>query len=425
MTVEPVALPPKEAIAYWKGKVPVSGTEYKQMSDAARTRAFAVSSLARADQVATMQHAIGKAIADGETFNDFKKRVADVAKNAQLRPWQLANIYRTNVQSAYMAGRYAQMKRVTKSRPYWRYVAVGDRRTRPDHLALHGKVYPHDHEFWDSFYPPNGFACRCSVQTLSDFQMRKRGLKPETDMPDIVHAKHPTTGEPLPPVRPKPDAGFATNVGKDWHAGLTPSELPDDTEHVSLTHSAICRNSVEFSSHTGNKCKPPLHELDSRHILPVGNADLLSSGLPSEEYVKAFLDEFGIQHINASKLHKLPCGHPLIISKSLFIDKRTRQWKVKKSGRERYLKLLAQTIKNPFEVWRVPSEISGKPMDTLRLVRLFQTEEKKVGGFSVFNLINGRKWSGATAFTPKLKNEAAMYAYLEKYREGVLLYREP
>jgi len=423
--IEPVALPPEEARKYWKGKVPVSGAEYRQMSKSARTRAFAVSSLARSDQIATMQHAISKAISDGETFADFKKRVADVAKESELRPWQLANIYRTNVQSAYMAGRYAQMKRTTKSRPFWRYVAVGDNRARVDHLALHGKVYAHDHEFWDSFYPPNGFACRCSAQTLSDFQMRKRGLKAETDMPDIIHAKHPTTGEPLPPVRPKPDAGFATNVGNDWLSGLTPSELLDDVELVSVAHKAVCRTSVEFAIGKAKGCKPPLHELDSRHVLPVRDADLLSSGLSSEEYVKAFLEEFGINHINASKMHKLPCGHPLVISKHLFIDKRSQQWKVKKSGREQYLKLLAQTIKKPFEVWQVPSELSGKPMDVLRLVRLFQTEEKKVGGFSVFNLVGGRKWLGATSFTPKLKNEKAMYAYLEKYREGILLYREP
>lgn len=424
--IKPVALPPEEAIAYWKDKVPVSASKYKQLSEEVRSRAFAVSSLARADQVAAMQQAIGKAIEDGESFSDFKKRIADVTKEAQLRPWQLANIYRTNIQSAYMAGRYSQMKQASKSRPYWRYVAVGDQQTRIDHLALHGKVYPHDHEFWDTYYPPNGFACRCSVQSLSDFQMRKRGLKAEKDMPDIVHAKHPITGEPLPPVRPKPDAGFATNVGNNWRSGLSPSELADDSQLVSKAHGAVCRTSVEFAGYQrGGACTPPLAELEERHLLPVKDTDLLPAGLSSEEYVKAFLKEFGLSGLRGSALHSLPSGHPLVISKSLFIDKKTGLWKVKKSGREQYLKVLARTIKNPFEVWQVPSELTGKPVHVLRTLRVFSGENGRIGGFGVFNLVNGRKWVGATTFTPKINNEKAMFKYLEKQREGILLYREP
>ncbi|SHI60651.1 PBECR2 nuclease fold domain-containing protein [Halodesulfovibrio aestuarii] len=424
--IKPVALPPEVAIAYWKDKVPVSASEYKALNESARSRAFAVSSLARVDQVAAMQDAIGRAIKDGETFEDFKKRIVEIAKNAELRPWQLANIYRTNIQSAYMAGRYTQMKRTTKSRPYWRYVAVGDQQTRLDHLALHGKVYPHDHEFWDSFFPPNGFGCRCSVQSLSDFQMRKRGLKAEKDMPGIVHAKHPATGEPLPPVRPKPDAGFAANVGKNWHSGLTPSELPDETQLVSKTHGAVCRASIAFAGHQkGAGCTPPLAELEERHILPVTAADLLPEGLSSEQYVKAFLSEFGLPSVKASTLHTLPSGHPVVISKSLFIDKKTGLWKVKKSGREQHLRLLARTIKNPFEVWQVPSELTGKPVHVLRTLRVFTGENGRIGGFGVFNLVNGRKWVGATTFTPKLGNEKGMLKYLEKQRQGVLLYREP
>lgn len=41
-----------------------------------------------------------------------------------------------------------------------------DRRVRPSHAILDGKVYPADHEFWATHYPPNGFRCRCGVRTL-------------------------------------------------------------------------------------------------------------------------------------------------------------------------------------------------------------------------------------------------------------------
>jgi hypothetical protein len=65
-------------------------------------------------------------------------------------------------------------------------------------------------------------------------------------------------------------------------------------------------------------------------------------------------------------------------------------------------------------------------MPVLRLIRLFRDEEEaRIGGFAVFNLVRGREWQGATTFTPKLGNEAAMLKYMERQRQGALLYREP
>lgn len=69
---------------------------------------------------------------------------------------RVENIFRTNMQVAYSAGRYKKMQAVKASRPYWQYIAVMDKRVRPSHAILHEKVYPADHEFWSSNYPPNG-----------------------------------------------------------------------------------------------------------------------------------------------------------------------------------------------------------------------------------------------------------------------------
>lgn len=46
-------------------------------------------------------------------------------------PWRVATICRTNVQTAYNAGRYAQQSAMHSARPYWQYLAVLDERTRP------------------------------------------------------------------------------------------------------------------------------------------------------------------------------------------------------------------------------------------------------------------------------------------------------
>nr|WP_300630027.1 phage minor head protein [Pseudomonas sp.] len=80
------------------------------------------------------------------------------------------------MQSAYMAGRKAEMEETAESHPYWHYVAILDNKTRPSHRALGGTVYRHDDPAWSAIYPLNGFNCRCRVTALSESAVKRRGL---------------------------------------------------------------------------------------------------------------------------------------------------------------------------------------------------------------------------------------------------------
>lgn len=70
------------------------------------------------------------------------------------------------------------------------YDAVNDSHTRPSHLAMDGKVFPADSPIWDTWFPPNGFRCRCTVRTLSKRQVEQRGLKVETSFPAVAPDPH-------------------------------------------------------------------------------------------------------------------------------------------------------------------------------------------------------------------------------------------
>ena len=49
------------------------------------------------------------------------------------------------------------------------YRTAGDDKVRPEHAALHGVTLPPSDPFWDEYYQPNGWNCRCTVvQVLKD-----------------------------------------------------------------------------------------------------------------------------------------------------------------------------------------------------------------------------------------------------------------
>lgn len=100
-------------------------------------------------------------------------------------PGYLETVYRTNVATAYGAGRYRQIltPEVMEARPWVQYRTADDGRVRPSHEALDMTVYRIDAESWRSIAPPNGYNCRCSVVTLDDeeasgYQDNKRDSPP-------------------------------------------------------------------------------------------------------------------------------------------------------------------------------------------------------------------------------------------------------
>lgn len=213
-------LPFEEAIKFFleKGLI-LSPNSWRDIWQAAHTNAFTVARVTAVDVLEEIRKGVEAAIQSGSTLQEFQKAFSELLSRKgwfspsgldaevplpdgtvrkRLTPWRLETIYRTNVQSAYSTGRYRQMMDVASRRPYWMYDAVGDMRTRPSHAAMDGKVYRFDHPFWDQWYPPNGFNCRCTVRTLSASQLERSALTEQTSG-----------------VSEKPDEGFRYNPGRE------------------------------------------------------------------------------------------------------------------------------------------------------------------------------------------------------------------
>jgi len=225
VTVSLAPLPMKEAADFWRNKIKLGPTEFAKLSDEAKIKAFGISGIAKGDELTTVYNALQRAIEQGISFGDFKKECAEIFTRrgwTGKREWRVQNIFRTNIQTAYNSGRYQKQKENAEYFPYLQYNAVGDRRTRPTHAAMNGKVFPINHPFWDTWYPPNGYRCRCSTLSLTEGQVKRRGLTVETEDPTDtpVEIADPRTGAKMTVQQLLPDPGFAHHPGKVWLESL-------------------------------------------------------------------------------------------------------------------------------------------------------------------------------------------------------------
>lgn len=238
---------PENAIAYLKQKRVTESWDWQDMLDDAHVSAFTIAKSAEMDVAHDIHQAVLKAAETGQTFDDFKRDLMPVLEKKgwvgrqtvpnpetgeeQMvtlgTPHRLKTIYQTNLQSAYMAGRYAEMSAATATHPYWQYVTVNDGKVREAHRKLHGQVFAADDPVWDTLYPPLDYHCRCRVRPLSRSQgaaLVQPSPKLESIIVDI--GTNPATGEERYAQRTgfrlpdgtfaAPSAGFNANQGKTF-----------------------------------------------------------------------------------------------------------------------------------------------------------------------------------------------------------------
>lgn len=216
----------KAAVEFLKKKKSVSKEEFLKMDEASRAKAFMVSGYTKAEVLDSFLQALTEAVELGSTKEEFQKKMDTFLEEngyEGVNPFKADVIFRTNLQTAYNAGHYKSMTddTVMKLRPFWQYRTAADGNVREEHAQMHGKVYRADDPIWDVWYPPNGFRCRCSVVSLSERQVKERGLTVETKPPRKVDRE---TGEIL---ESRPDKGFATNPAKQvWEPDLTVLSTP-------------------------------------------------------------------------------------------------------------------------------------------------------------------------------------------------------
>jgi SPP1 gp7 family putative phage head morphogenesis protein len=432
--------PPEAAQQYLQGKGYTITDSWKDLPAEAHARTFTVARATRVEILQAIREELQRAMDEGLPFQAFQQNLkprlqamgwwgkAIDKETGEITPYpgtgrpvelgsvrRLETIYRTNMQTAYMAGRWKEYMRRADRAPFLQYVAVMDGRTRPSHAALNGRVFRITDPVWEKIYPPNGFNCRCRTRQLTQRDLDRRdldvssseGYVNDVTQPDRRGRRITRTVVKLPGMDRgfAPDLGWDYNPGQAWLKPFTPPPL--DALPVTFPQGVTLPGLPTPEKYAA--------------------ADLLPANATPEEYAAAFLDEFGATP-GKPVVFKDKAGDPLTIDESLFQDK-DGNWKADKHDRGRFMKLLAHAVKNPDEIWLRWEESRDQPGKWLlkrRYIKSLEIESQDglQFGLSVFEL-GQDGWSGSTAMMAQPdRSEASRKRYIEKQRDGFLLYRK-
>lgn len=95
-----------------------------------------------------------------KTFERFLKDVQSI--DATYNSNYLRSEFNFVQASAEMAAKWEGFMQ-DGDRYYLQYRTANDGKVRPEHAALHGVTLPITDSFWEEYYPPNGWNCRCTV----------------------------------------------------------------------------------------------------------------------------------------------------------------------------------------------------------------------------------------------------------------------
>ena len=212
-------LPFEEAVDFFKSKVTLPKSEWKELEQKLRFRAFTVARLAECDFIEEARRRILHALEEGETLQDILTDIKDIVKKdgSDFKAGYWETVFRTNIQSSYNAGRLMQYR--NNMPPAWELLVIQDDRTSDIckgivPLAGNGRALRSDHPFWKEYgFPPYHFNCRTTFRAVYNYEIGKT-----TEVSDI----------PIKEIREefKLQKGFGGNpIEKESWWKLTPSMI--------------------------------------------------------------------------------------------------------------------------------------------------------------------------------------------------------
>lgn len=130
---------------------------------------------ARMKLLQRVQKALADFAARGESTASVSKKLASMADFTRA---YAETVYRTNLATAFTAGRMRQMKDkdVSDVTPAFEFITAGDVDVRKNHRATQGLLAAIDDPAWDRYAPPLGYNCRCDLRSVDRWELQKKGI---------------------------------------------------------------------------------------------------------------------------------------------------------------------------------------------------------------------------------------------------------
>lgn len=214
--VDLVALPPEEAVQYFRQKGFAVGFDYRDVWQAQHQAAFTVAKVMQLDLLQDIRAEVDRALAEGTTLRDFQQRLTPTlqakgwwGRKEQLDPLtgttsevqlgsprRLKTIYDINLRTAHSEGQWERIQARKDAFPYLEYDGNNSEHPRLDHSGWDGLTLPVDHPFWLAHFPVKAYGCKCRAIPRTGRQVERLGkiIGPAPKVPSAPYV-NARTGE--------------------------------------------------------------------------------------------------------------------------------------------------------------------------------------------------------------------------------------
>lgn len=172
--------------------------DYKMLASL-QNNVFHFSAAKNRAEIVQMSGALRDAKGKLRSYKDFTNEAKKVTSDFQGRYMKVE--YDNAVNSSYLAARWQEFE----ADDILVFRTAGDERVRASHKALDGTALPKGHKFWDTFYPPLAWNCRCTVDVSHSGRATAEGQIPygEIDsVPPIFRSNFAKEGMAFPANHP-------------------------------------------------------------------------------------------------------------------------------------------------------------------------------------------------------------------------------
>ncbi|MGP6534319.1 phage head morphogenesis protein, partial [Ornithobacterium rhinotracheale] len=232
------------------------------------------------------------------TYNDFEQKILSL--NKQYNEHYLEAEYEFAAHSAMSASQWANLQSDTE-RYLLEYRTAGDDRVRAEHDALRGVCLPKNDPFWDSYYPPNGWRCRCvAVEVLADEKTLSDSQKAQ-ELGEVATTKIGKNGK-------NKLAMFRFNPGQNKKI------FPPENTYNKVVGAEKAKKAVE--------------KIKNAKKIDIGN--LIKKDIPTnkevKEVIKTFADKFPEHFRKGLEVVKITSSKSYLMQHSMSYNTRTNEW---------------------------------------------------------------------------------------------------